>query len=73
MPVREHFEKDLKALQNKLVELCKLPRALERSLQAFEQQNMLLAQEIIDGDHVPDLLLRKLWMMLFGSLPNNNL
>ena len=57
MPVREHFEKDLKALQNKLVELCKFAqRALERSLQAFEQQNMLLAQEIIDGDHVPDLL-----------------
>lgn len=57
MTVRERFEKDLKALQDKLVKLCDYAqRALQRSLQAFEEQNILVAQKIITEDDIPDRL-----------------
>ncbi|WAA09731.1 phosphate signaling complex protein PhoU [Fervidibacillus albus] len=57
MTAREFFDEELNSLQNQLSELCRFAQhALERSLNAFETQDIQASQDIIDNDDKADLL-----------------
>lgn len=56
-PVREKFEGDLKALQNKLTDLVKFAdQALASSIEALETHNIELALKIIEDDTQANIL-----------------
>jgi len=57
VPVRENFEKDLKILQNKLVELVQFAeKALAKSMRAFETHDIELSLKIIENDMTANIL-----------------